>query len=423
MNKPSSSIPAPATYLPWLLLLYSALIIYGTLYPLSGWNTDFGGMRELLLLQWPSHFSRGDVLVNFLVYIPFGYLLGLLLGSKHQYRTILIATLAGIILCGTLEYLQTYLPNRVPSLLDILLNSIGTLVGSLLSILLGYNSDFAKKLAQYKHELFLPTSLSNLVILTTLFWILAQLTPLVPSPDIGNLRAGVKPLWLFIQHPSNFDINKFISYALNFVGLGILLISFNRPNHPLFGKMIALFFVVLLFKIPIVDRSLSMEALLGFICALPAWMLLDIRSAKIKSALIILCVLGAYTIEGLQSDAHALQLLHPMNWTPFYHQMGDVVGLVDLLLSIWPFMALAAAVLMIRQSPSIQLVFLLIALVTLYCYFIERMQLRLAGRYADITDILVASLSFAWCLLKYRKSTYTKPDYDYSIVGELHEID
>jgi len=422
LNIESSLSPHPS-YLRWLLLFYSVLIIYGTLYPLSGWNTEFGGIQELLQLKWPSHFSRGDVLVNFIVYIPFGYLLGLSLNSRHQYRTILFTTLAGFLLCANLEYLQTFLPNRVPSLLDILLNTIGSLVGSLLSILLGYHSNFAKKLKQLKHELLLPTPLSNLVVLSAFFWILAQLTPLVPSPDIGNLRAGIKPLWLFIQHPSDFDFHKFISYTLNITGLGILMISFNRPNHPMLGKMIALFFLVLVAKIPIVDRALSMEALLGFICALPLWLLLDIRSAKVKAIFIIFCVLSAYTIDGLQSDANSLQLLQPMNWIPFHHQMGDVVGLVDLLLSIWPFMVLAAAVLMIRQSPSTMMIVVLISLVTLYCYFIENMQLRLAGRYADITDILVACSSFTWCLIKYRKSSYTKPDYDYSIVGELHETE
>ena len=409
-------------YLRWLIGFYTVLIVYGTLYPLSGWNIELGGLHELLQLKWPQHFSRGDVLVNFLVYMPFGYLIGLSQKSDNHSRIIAITTLLGFLLCSSLEYLQTFLPNRVPSLLDILLNSIGSLVGSLLSILLGYQSNFAKLLAAQKREFLLNTPLTNLVILSAGFWILAQLTPLVPSPDIGNLRAGIKPLWHFVQHPAIFNIERFVSYTLNFAGLGLLLVSFNRPHHPILGKIVLLMLTVLLLKIPIVDRSLSVEALFGLVCAIPVWLLLDVRSAKIKGVLIIGFLLIAYSVEGLSSDSSdKLQLLHPMNWIPFYHQMGDVVGLVDLLLSIWPFMALAAATLMIRQSPPLSLLVFTTLLVALFCYMIERAQLRLVGRFADITDVLVATLSYAWCIVKYRKSEYTKPDYDYSIVGKMIE--
>jgi len=409
-------------YIPWLLGLYVVLIVYGTLYPLSGWNTELGGFQELLQLKWPTHFSRGDVLVNFVVYLPLGYLIGLLLTSGHQYRIIAITTLCGFLLCSSLEYAQTYLPNRVPSLLDILLNTIGSLVGSLLSILLGFQSNFTRVLIAQKRELFLPTALTNLVILTAVFWMLAQLAPLVPSPDIGNLRAGLRPIWAVIQNPASFNFKHFINYTLNFAGLGILLIAFNRPHHPMLGKMIIFMLVVLVLKIPIVDRSLSFEAVFGLICAIPLWLLLDVRSSKIKGLLIIACLLLAYMVEGLSSDSAAkLQLLHPMNWIPFRHQMGDVVGLVDLVLSIWPFMALAAAVLMIKQAPSNFLILLSIVLVALFSYTIERAQLRLVGRYADITDVLMATASFAWCIFHYRTSSYVKPDYDYSIVGKMIE--
>jgi len=409
-------------YLPWLTGIYVFLIVYGTLYPFSGWDTEFGGLHELMQLKWPSHFSRGDVLVNFIVYIPFGYLFGLLFLTKQQYRIIVITTLTGLLLCSSLEYVQTYLPNRVPSLLDILLNSIGTLVGSLLSILLGYQSKFAKMLTAQKNELFLNTPLTHLVILAASFWVLAQLTPLVPSPDIGNLRAGLKPLWLVIQHPASFDFKHFANYMLNFIGLGLLLISFNRPHHPMLGKIILFFLVILFLKIPIVDRSLSFEALFGLIFAIPFWLLLDVRSAKIKGIIIIACLILSYCVDGLNADtSDRLQLLHPMNWIPFNHQMGDVVGLVDLLFSIWPFMAIAAAVLMIWHSPSNTVIVFTTLLVMLLCYIIEHAQLRLVGRYADITDVMVATASYAWCIFKYRKCDYSKPDYDYSIVGKMIE--
>lgn len=421
MNNASQANTPPKS-LGWMLGIYSALLVYGTLFPLSGWNSEFGGLHYLLQLKWPAHFSRGDVLVNFVVYIPFGYLVGILLGEKQQYRNITITVLLGFVLCTLLEYIQTYLPNRVPSLLDILLNSIGSLVGSLLSLLLGYRSRYMQVLIEYKESAFLPTPLSNLVILSLVFWILAQLTPLVPSPDIGNLRAGLHPIWNFVQHPDSFKFGHFINYAFNFIGLGLLLISFNRPHQPILGKMLLLMILVLALKIPIVDRSLSAEAIFGLICALPFWLLLDVRSSKMKGMLIIAFLVLAFMVEGISVEsADEIPLLHPMNWIPFRHQMGDVVGLVDLALSIWPFMALAAAILMIIQSPSNFIIVLCIVAVTIFCFSIEHAQLRLAGRYADITDVVIASLTFTWCLFHYRKSDYVKPDYDYSVVGRMIE--
>lgn len=420
MNSESS---APATpYLILMMAFYSALIVYGTLFPFTGWDPTTGGIKVLWQLKWPDHFSRTDVLVNFLIYIPLGYLIGLSCYKYSHNRIILIVTLLGFALCTFLEYIQTFLPERDPSLLDILLNTIGSLVGALLSILLGYQSQFARYLQQQKHELFLPLPLSNLVLLTAVFWALAQLTPLVPSPDIGNLRSGLKPMWTVIKDPGAFITAKYLSYTLSLSGLCLLLISFNRPNHPILGKLTLFLLAVLFLKIPIIDRSLSFEALFGMLTAIILSLIFDFRSPKLKSLVIITFLLASYAVEGLSTyDSGGNFLLHPMNWIPFLHQMGDVVGLVDLVFSIWIFMALAAATLMIKNTPSLMFIVFCSLLVALFSFSIEHYQLRVSGRYADITDVLVAGLTYLFCMLKFRTSSYSKPDYDYTVVGRFIE--
>ena len=56
-----------------LALGYAALLAYGTLYPFADWSTPDYNITERMLSEGLSG-SRTDILVNFLVYLPFGLL-------------------------------------------------------------------------------------------------------------------------------------------------------------------------------------------------------------------------------------------------------------------------------------------------------------------------------------------------------------
>jgi VanZ family protein len=118
-----------ATPLAWL---YAGLIVYASLSPFSDWTLPTGlpyfGIGNL---PWHSHWTGFDVVSNLLGYMPLGALIfGAMVRSGRPPQLAIVATLGGTILLSLLmESLQNYLPQRVPSSLDWLLNGLGGLGG------------------------------------------------------------------------------------------------------------------------------------------------------------------------------------------------------------------------------------------------------------------------------------------------------
>ena len=114
-----------------LALIYTLLLIYGTLFPLEHWTTPGISPWELMLANARRHTAWGDLVTNLLVYIPLGLLLmRLRIRPRHCLvcRWALVV-LAGALLSATLEYIQAWLPGRTPSLIDLGLNALGTGLG------------------------------------------------------------------------------------------------------------------------------------------------------------------------------------------------------------------------------------------------------------------------------------------------------
>ncbi len=109
----------------WALRVYCALLAYGTLFPVSGWEVPAAFGWRSLLLAWPEYISRIDLLTNFFVYVPLGALWVRRSGRPRAVASVLAATLVGAALSYGLECVQILLP-RVPSRLDLLVNTLGS---------------------------------------------------------------------------------------------------------------------------------------------------------------------------------------------------------------------------------------------------------------------------------------------------------
>ena len=406
-----------------MTLLYLLLIVYGTLFPLTGWQWDGGGIAILLNTAWPETLTRTDVVINLIVYIPMGYLFCLLLSDDKPSSTMVYATILGAILCIVLEYFQTFLPNRVSSYVDITLNTAGTMLGAALAVMTNKNTDFAKRILRYKTEWFVDQPLTNLALLTLLFWALSQLTPLVPSPDIGNLRHGIKLVYYTILSPSTFDLTQAITYLLNISALGLLISLFLNPNQAMLRKFAAFVIFILLLKIPVVNRQLSLEALLGAGLAILFCVFFLNSSNKFRAFAAICMLLFSYAVAGLTASGESEVVQKAMNWVPFapHMQTENLFGLVDIILSIWPFMAIACLALVINPRGSLLMGLSLLTLVFSLSFYIEWKQMFFNNRYPDITDVLLAATSFTISYWQFKKFTYQRPEYHYKPVGKMVE--
>ena len=109
-----------------LSLLCVALIVYASLYPFEPWRDQGIAPWSFLWAPWPKYWTAFDVVANVLGYAPLGFFLclsGLRLGWTR--RETLWALGGASLLSLLMEGLQSYLPARVPSQLDFLLNLLG----------------------------------------------------------------------------------------------------------------------------------------------------------------------------------------------------------------------------------------------------------------------------------------------------------
>lgn len=91
---------------------------------------------DLISAPWPRYWTWFDVIANWLGYAPLGFLLAWTLGrSIGPWRGALLAVALSSGLSLSLEWLQGFLPLRIPSNVDWLLNTAGALLGAVVALL------------------------------------------------------------------------------------------------------------------------------------------------------------------------------------------------------------------------------------------------------------------------------------------------
>ncbi|SAK84200.1 VanZ family protein [Caballeronia ptereochthonis] len=123
----------PSAFSRQALGAYAALVVYGSLYPFSGWRSLGLSPFAYLTDPLPQYLTVFDVVTNVLGYMPLGALIVLALYPRFRGTPAVgAALLGGALLSGTMEAIQTYLPTRVASNLDLAANAFGALVGGVL---------------------------------------------------------------------------------------------------------------------------------------------------------------------------------------------------------------------------------------------------------------------------------------------------
>jgi hypothetical protein len=98
---------------------------------------------------------------------------------------------------------------------------------------------------------------------------------------------------------------------------------------------------ILLLKIPVVGRQLTLEALTGWALAI-GMLALWPRPLIVRVLGIGASLLTAYALT--QFEPGDTGTTYALNWVPFQGQVGTLNGISDILETLWPFIALALAV-------------------------------------------------------------------------------
>jgi VanZ family protein len=239
-------------------LVYGLLVLYSGLAPWSGWRDLGVGPLAYLAAPVPRHLTTFDLIVNVLGYMPLGALVAL---SAHPRLraglAALLALVAGALLSGTIEAVQTYLPSRVPSNIDLLTNTLGALAGGLLAAPFASGLIDRGRLAELRLRWF--ERRSSILLLLAYLWPLAQLYPEPMLFGTGDMRDALEAAFaafggtLPALDPARFGPAEFVLaeafvVAAALLAVGLALASAMRPAAPRATLLIALLLVALALK-------------------------------------------------------------------------------------------------------------------------------------------------------------------------------
>ena len=153
------------------LCLYLLFIVYGSLFPLADWRTPEHKLLEVWQQAMGQHLSRSDLLTNFLVYIPLGFLLSSVCSTRFGTlaRVMLVVTF-GFLISFSMEYLQLFLPARSSSPVDLLLNTLSTLSGAIAYRWLGNKSTRGEWFGEWCHNHFHPGRVTDIGLTVIAIW-------------------------------------------------------------------------------------------------------------------------------------------------------------------------------------------------------------------------------------------------------------
>lgn len=164
------------TFVRVALVVYALLILYASWYPFIGWHDMGVAPLAYLTAPLPHYWTVFDVGTNILAYIPFGMLLVYALYPRLRgILVLLVALVAATLWSGTMEAVQTYLPTRVSSNLDLMTNVGGAMIGAVIA---QCSSNFflgQGRLRQLGMRWFSRDASRGLIVVAT--WPLAQIYP------------------------------------------------------------------------------------------------------------------------------------------------------------------------------------------------------------------------------------------------------
>lgn len=330
---------------------------YATLHPLEGWRDHGQGALDYLAGPWPRHVVRFDVAANVLGYVPFG-----LLGVAALYPRVrglgafAAAVLAGAAFSILLEAVQSYLPTRIASNLDVVANVAGALLGAAAGVRLAPWLLDHGPYRRWRAASFLPgTSIDAGLVLLSL-WLFVQLNPATLLFGAGDLRDLVAAPAVGSRAPTYFVSIEAMTAAANLVVVALLLASIATPRLPVRLAVVGLAAAALVVKSVAFAATrddafvwLTRGAQEGLVAGLALALLLVSLPRTARLVLAAVLIMAATVLVNLA----------PPN--PYFTatlrawQQGNFLnfnGLTRLVSAAWPFLALGYLIyLAARRKP------------------------------------------------------------------------
>lgn len=375
-------------------VLYGLLIVYASLFHHSGWHIA-GNPFSWLTSPLPHYISRKDSLVNLLAYLPFGFLIASCLTSRAGRGAVwALSLLAGFCLSLAMESLQTFLPGRESSLVDLAANSSGTAFGAALALQLNTLTAPGGVLRRWRENWLNPGS--NVGTAIFVIWALARLSPFIPARHWPGPLKTFCPVWLTLTGKLPFHPVDALVHFCYAVGLALLAAVVLRPDVKSMRLFAAVALVVLTARFFIVSGNLTIEEILGYLAGIGTAALLSRLSGDLPRYAAMAALVAGYVFyevnPGEGSSPYGL-----INWLPFRYHMDNMLGAFGLILeAIWPFGALALLWMQLKKVTGTDGLVSGGVITVLTVIFLEWLQQYIPGRTADSTQALLALLGWSW---------------------------
>jgi VanZ family protein len=245
------------------LAVYALLIAYASWFPFSSWRNNGLPPFDYLLAPLPHYWTAFDLTTNIVGYVPLG-LLGVfaLYPKLRGWRAILLTTLGGALLSAGMEAVQTFLPSRVASNLDLMTNIAGCVLGACAGRLLTPYFLEHGRLLRLRSRWFSHEASRGLIVLT--LWPLAQIYPqgylfghgqILPilSGWLSSLVGESVDLGAYLRHDIELNVEQYwlsetIITACGLTGALLTLLCLTRERAPKALLVLGLFATTVVVK-------------------------------------------------------------------------------------------------------------------------------------------------------------------------------
>jgi VanZ family protein len=331
----------------FFLAVYVLLVVYASLYPFAGWREPAGSAFAFIAASWPRYVTAFDLAANFFAYVPYGVLCVLALHPRLAgAAAVTCAAGSAALLSVLLEAMQSYLPARIPSNVDLLVNVAGAAAGGLLAAIFARWLLDGGPLRRLRAQALAPGTAADLGLALLGLWLFAQLDPATLLFGSGDLRG------FFAAAPGKLhEVELFVSIeaaitAANLAAVALLASAGLRreaPARSVVAALIGLALAVKIFAFSILLRAENVLAWLtpGAQLGLAAGVALALAAIALpriaRLALAAVLLMGATVLVNLAPPnpylAETLKVWEQGHFLNFN-------GLTRLVSTTWPFAAL-----------------------------------------------------------------------------------
>ena len=230
--------------------------------------------------------AEADAIANILLFIPYGlffYIQRFNDSTRNRFvKNILIITGWGFVLSILVEIAQLFSLSRNTSLMDVMMNTIGTLSGSILAVFtlkLNNNSAFYSKFLRliYKPHI-------TILIIYLLLILFAGLIPFNFTASPATLSVQIRQLLSIqtdvITHPSKIFSIIFLYTPLGYLAIRVLYLE--NKNYSFLRRITLALLACILFAFFILREAITASLIVGAVLVITGVYLTN-RTSKVST--------------------------------------------------------------------------------------------------------------------------------------------